>query len=196
MREFTWWRRFHRANRRLPKQYMYQGASELLQRIEFGEFEYCHLSHEAKIEDKIYDRQVEEFKAGKPWLNDDNIQDQIKETRQLFNKRKTLVIKNHLEKENKLLAELRDLLAKEFNMPKDQVMDIMEEFDGTTRQLFFKIKWISEGREYSEEAVDKIPRLIREQPRHILKPKERKYTDLWVEVIKENNLQDRLNWDF
>jgi len=81
-------------------------------------------------------------------------------------------------------------------MPKDQVMDIMEEFDGTTRQLFFKIKWISEGREYSEEAVDKIPCLIREQPRHILKPKERKYTDLWVEVIKENNLQDRLNWDF
>jgi hypothetical protein len=196
MRAFTWWRRFHPANIALPKKYMYKGASELLQRIEFGEFEYCHMSHEAKIEDKIYLRHIEELKTGKHWLNDENIQDQIIEIRKQASKRKALMIKNHIEKENKLLTELRNLLADEFNLTRDQVMHIMEEFDGTTRQLFFKVKWTSEGRDYSEDAVDKIPRLIREQPRHILKPKERKYIDLWVEVIEENNLRDRLNWNF
>lgn len=195
MREFTWWRRFHKANYRLPKQYLYKGASELLQRIEFGEFEYCHLAHESMIEDKIYNSFIEGFKEGKPWLNDNNIEDQIRDKRKLHNKRKALVMQNHVEKENKLLIELRNLLAKEFNLSKEQVLNIMEEFDGTTRQLYFKVKWYSEENNYSAKKVDTIPRLIPEQPRHILKPKERKHTELWVEVIKENKLQDRLNWD-
>ena len=195
MREFTWWRRFHKANYRLPKQYLYKGASELLQRIEFGEFEYCHLAMEEKLEDKIYARKIEEFKAGKPWLNDDNMEDQIRDMRKQHNKRKTLIMKNHMEKENKILVDLRNLLASEFDLHKDQVQDIMEDFDGTTRELYYKVKWTAEGKEYSQEQVDKQQRFINEQPRHILKPKERKYADLWMEVVKEFNLYERLNWN-
>jgi hypothetical protein len=195
MREFTWWRRFHKANHRLPKQYLYKGASELLQRIEFGEFEYCHLAMEEKLENKIYVRKIEEFKAGKPWINDDNMQDQIRDVRKQHNKRRTLIMKNHMEKEDKILMELRDLLASEFNLRRDQVQDIMEEFDGTTRELYYKVKWTAEGKGYSQEQVDRIPRLINEQPRHILKPKERKHIDLWMEVVKEFDLYERLNWN-
>ena len=195
MKEFTWWRRFHNANYRLPKRYLYAGASELLQRIEFGEFEYCHLAMEEKLEDKIYDRYVEELKFGKDWLNDNNIEDQIADARRMHNKRKAVIMKNHLEKESKMLTELRDLLAAEFSLHKDIVQEIMDEFDGTTRELYFKVRWTAEGKEYSQERVDKMPRLIREQPRHILKPKERKYIDLWMEVVKEFDLYERLNWN-
>ena len=38
-RAFTWWRRFH-GDVKLPKKYMYKGASQLQQRIEFGEYEF------------------------------------------------------------------------------------------------------------------------------------------------------------
>ncbi len=104
-------------------------------------------------------------------------------------------MKNHIEKENKTLIELRNLLVAEFNLHKEQVQDIMEEFDGTTRELYYKVKWTADGKEYSQEQIDKQPRLINEQPRHILKPKERKYADLWMEVVKEFNLYERLNWN-
>ena len=42
---------------------------------------------------------------------------------------------------------------------------------------------------------DKQQRLIPEQPRHILKPKERKYVDLWMKLIKQNKWEEFLNWN-
>jgi hypothetical protein len=40
-----------------------------------------------------------------------------------------------------------------------------------------------------------MQRFINEQPRHILKPKERKYAKLWMKLVKEKKWQEFLNWD-
>ena len=190
MKEFTWWRRFHVVVK-LPKQYMYTGASQLLQRIEFGEFEFNHLGREWYLEDKIYGLKVDQLKADKPWLTDDSLEDQVVYIRKQSNKRKNAIMKAHLEIETGLLYQLKQELAKEFKMEPERVGRIMESFDGTTRELYFQLMSITQGRTYDAE---QIPRLIREQPRHILKPKERKYAELWIQLIKERDWVNFLNW--
>jgi hypothetical protein len=190
MREFTWWRRFHGLVK-IPKQHLYKGASELLQRIEFGEFEFNHLGREIYLEDKIFEWEVDEIKKDKPWITNISIEDQLIYIRKKTNKRKAAIMQAHLEAESTLLHNLKLELAKEFNMDIEAIDVIMESFNGTTRELYFHLKSLILGKTYDAE---QIPRLIREQPRHILKPKERKWMPLWVEVIKERNYQPFLNW--
>lgn len=191
MREFTWWRRFHGVVK-LPKQHMYKGASKLLQRIEFGEFEFNHLGREWYLEDKIFNQKVEQLKADKPWLTASTLDEQITDIRKKYSKRKNLIMKAHLEIEASLLHQLKLELAAEFNIDPDYVSEVMETFDGTTRELYFRFLSEQQGRTYD---ADLIPRLIPEQPRHILKPKERKHIELWVEVIKERKYEHFLNWN-
>ena len=64
-RQFTWWRRFHGVVK-LPKQYLYKGASELQQRIEFGEYEFDHLGREIYLEDLIYKSKADNIKDESP----------------------------------------------------------------------------------------------------------------------------------
>jgi len=72
------------------------------------------------------------------------------------------------------------------------VSDIMEIFDGSTRDLYFKCKSMALGKKFDPE---KMQRFVNEQPRHILKPKERKYIKLWTGLIKEHNWKRYLNWE-
>lgn len=190
-RQFTWWRRFW-GTRKIPKKYLYKGASELQQRIEFGEYEVDNLGREFYLEDAIYEKFCNDLRKEKSWLTEDSFQEQIQDYRKQQHKRKQLIMKAHLEAEQKLLANLRNALAEEFDLAKDLVMQEMEEFDGTTRELYFHIKSIALGKTYNP---DKQQRLILEQPRHILKPKERKYVDLWMGLVKEHKWQDFLNWN-
>lgn len=190
-RQFTWWRRFW-GTQKIPKKYLYKGASELLQRIEFGEFEVDSLGREWYLEDAIYEKYCTDLKAEKPWLKPDAFEEQVRDYRKQQNKRKNLIMKAHLEAEQKLLIKLREGLANEFGLSKDQVQAEMDEFDGTTREFYFHIKSIALGKTYDP---NKQPRLIPEQPRHILKPKERKYVDLWMDLVKEHKWQQFLNWE-
>ena len=190
-RQFTWWRRFAGVQK-LPKRYLYQGASELLQRIEFGEYEFDHLGCEVYLEDKIYEAKVEAIKKEKPWLKGETLIEALEYDRKQYNKRKAIMMKNHLETEQKLLWKLAEDLSKEFKLPKDQVTELMETFDGTTRELYFKCMSISRGEEINPE---KMQRFFPQQPRHLLKPKERKYIKLWLEVVKERGWEDQLNWE-
>ena len=190
-RQFTWWRRFAGVQK-LPKKYLYKGASELLQRIEFGEYEFDHLGREVYLEDKIYEAKVEAIMKEKPWLKGETLTEAIEYDRKQYNKRKSVMMKNHLEAEQKLLWKLAEDLSKEFNMPKDDVTELMETFDGTTRELYFKCMSISTGKDIDP---DKMQRFFPEQPRHILKPKERKYVKLWIALVKERKWEEFLNWE-
>ena len=190
-RQFTWWRRFHGVVK-LPKQYLYKGASELLQRIEFGEYECDHLGREVYLEDLIYDTKVEAIKKEKPWLQGESLIEAIEYDRKQYSKRKAVMWKNHLENEQKLLWKLAEDLAKEFNMSKDDVTELMETFDGTTRELYFKCMSISTGKKIDP---NKMQRFFPEQPRHILKPKERKYAKMWVDLVKSRKWTHFLNWE-
>jgi hypothetical protein len=96
MKTFTWWRRFHSVVK-LPKQALYKAAPELLQRIEFGEFEFNHLGREWYLEDKIFEQQINQLKADKPWLTKESLEDQTIYIRKLTNKRKNSIMKSHLE---------------------------------------------------------------------------------------------------
>ena len=190
-RQFTWWRRFWGV-RKIPKQYLYKGASELLQRIEFGEFEVNTLGREIYLEDSIYDAEVKRIQKESPWLKDDTLEEAIADARKQRNKRKTKMMEAHLKAEHLLLRDIMNKLAEEFNLDPEIVKNEMEEFDGTTRELYFHIKSIALNRLYDP---NKQQRLIPEQPRHILKPKERKYVDLWMKLIKEHKWEQFLNWN-
>jgi hypothetical protein len=190
-RQFTWWRRFWGV-RKIPKQYLYKGASELLQRIEFGEFEVNTLGREIYLEDSIYDAEVKRIQKESPWLKDDTLEEAIADARKQRNKRKTKMMEAHLKAEHLLLRDIMNKLAEEFNLDPEIVKNEMEEFDGTTRELYFHIKSIALNRLYDP---NKQPRLILEQPRHILKPKERKYIVLWTKLIKKHDWREFLNWN-
>jgi len=190
-RQFTWWRRFG-GTVKLPKKYLYKGASELLQRIEFGEYEFDHLGREVYLEDKIYEAKVEAIKKEKPWLKGETLTEALEYDRKQYNKRKAVMMKKHLENEQVLLWKLAEELSKEFNIPKDDVSELMETFDGTTRELYFKCMSIATGKDIDPS---KMQRFFQEQPQHILKPKERKYIKLWMALVKERNWQRFLNWE-
>lgn len=190
-RQFTWWRRFSGVVK-LPKSYLYKGASELQQRIEFGEYEFDHLGREVYLEDKIYEYKVAVIKKEKPWLHGETLAESLDYDRKQYNKRKAVIMKNHLEIEQKLLWKLAENLSNEFGIPKDQVTETMETFDGTTRELYFKCMEIANGKIIDP---NKMQRFFEEQPRHILKPKERKYAKLWIQLVKERGWQDQLNWE-
>lgn len=190
-RQFTWWRRFG-GTVKLPKKYLYKGASELLQRIEFGEYEFDHLGREIYLEDKIYEAKVEAIKKEKPWLKGETLTEALEYDRKQYNKRKAVMMKKHLENEQVLLWKLAEELSKEFKLPKDDVSELMETFDGTTRELYFKCMSIATGKEIDPS---KMQRFFQEQPQHILKPKERKYIKLWMALVKERNWQQFLNWE-
>lgn len=190
-RQFTWWRRFWGV-RKIPKQYLYKGASELLQRIEFGEFEVNNLGREIHLEDSIYEAEVKRIQKESPWLKEDSLEEAIADARKQRNKRKTKMMEAHLKAEHLLLRDIMNKLAEEFNLDPEIVKNEMEEFDGTTRELYFHIKSIALNRLYDP---NKQPRLILEQPRHILKPKERKYIVLWTKLIKKHDWREFLNWN-
>ena len=190
-RQFTWWRRFWGV-RKIPKQYLYKGASELLQRIEFGEFEVNNLGREIYLEDSIYEAEVKRIQKESPWLKGETLDEAIADARKQRNKRKTKMMEAHLKAEHLLLRDIMNKLAEEFKLDPEIVKNEMEEFDGTTRELYFHIKSIALNRLYDP---NKQQRLIPEQPRHILKPKERKYVDLWMKLIKEHKWEQFLNWN-
>jgi len=190
-RQFTWWKRFHGVVK-IPKQHLYKGASELLQRIEFGEYEFDHLGREVYLEDKIYEAKIEAIKKEKPWLDGETLDEALEYDRKQYSKRKAVMMKNHLEIEQKLLWKLAEDLSKEFNIPKDDVSELMETFDGTTRELYFRCMGISTGKAINP---DKMQRFFNEQPRHILKPKERKYAKHWIDIVKSRKWTHFLNWE-
>lgn len=190
-RQFTWWRRFWGV-RKIPKQYLYKGASELLQRIEFGEFEVNNLGREIYLEDSIYEAEVKRIQKESPWLKGETLDEAIADARKQRNKRKTKMMEAHLKAEHLLLRDIMNKFAEEFNLDPEIVKNEMEEFDGTTREFYFHIKSIALNRLYDP---NKQPRLILEQPRHILKPKERKYIVLWTKLIKKHDWREFLNWN-
>ena len=172
---------------------MFKGASQLLQRIEFGEFEFDHLGREVYLEDVIYEKQVKDLTIEKTYLKTkDALEDQIVTFRKQYNKRKAVIMKNHLESENKLLRKLSEELDAEVKLGIDIIREVMETFDGTTRELYFKCMGMQTGKDIDP---NKMQRFINEQPRHILKPKERKYVKLWMKLVKEKQWQEFLNWD-
>ena len=187
-RQFTWWRRFY-STLKLKTQHFWKGYSKLLQRIEFGEFEYNHLGYEMYLEDAIHEEQSKEIRKKFERSTRETIEEKIRDNRIKKNKRLNIIFEKHLITEFNLLNDFRLSLAAEFDMDPEFVEGVMEEFDGTTRHLFFHLMAIKYGKPLpTAEDVQMIPRAVEPQPRHVLKHGERQYQQLWDEVVKEKNI--------
>jgi hypothetical protein len=74
-------------------------------------------------------------------------------------------------------------------MEKEQVDEVMETFDGTTRHLYYHLQAINNNRvPPTAEEVQMIPPTVSAQPRHILRYDEMKWQPLWQEVIAEKKV--------
>lgn len=185
MSQFTWWRRFW-PTQKLSKGQFYIGGSKLLQRIEFGEFEFEPLSDETYLEEEIYRLKCEEIDALDGY-HPDTLEEMKITERKKKNKRVNVMLSHHLEWEQNRLNELVKQLVKEFKVDEEFVYDTMETFDGTTRELYFYVKAVAEGRPIkTSEEVQAIPVMQSMQRRHILKPKHKKYQNTWQKIVQNN----------
>lgn len=186
-RQFTWWRRFH-TTQKLDRKEMFKGASKLLQRIEAGEFEADGLWEQSYLEDEILEYQFDEFKKSKPKASQDLYETTYRDMRKKKNKRVNVMRSHHIDHELSLLYQLKNELSKEYNIEGERVWEIMEEFDGTTRELYFYVGSIARGEEPKTPAqVANIPLLFYPQPRHVLKRSEMKWLPLWRKILSRYN---------
>lgn len=187
MSQWTWWRRFY-PTQKLSKDQFFKGGSKLLQQIEFGEYEYDPLGQEVYLEEELYKIRCAEITALTHHQRETI--DELKTTeRTKKNKRVKLIMEAHLENEHARIQNLKEALCNEFSLDADFVSEVMDTFDGTTRELYFYLKAKSEGREVKSSAeVSLMPRMQHEQPRHILKPKERHHRQLWQKIVQNKGI--------
>lgn len=184
-KQFTWWRRFYPTHK-LGANQMFKGASQLLQRIEWGEYEMCPLWQQSYLEAQILDEQVTELELRMQGrFHADTIKGGIKDLEKKKYRREWQIKNHHIKQENEILGQLLKDLSLEFtNLESSTIWHWMEHSDLTTRQLYFTLRDLDQGREpKSPEQIDKIPRLIREQPRHRLKPKEARWQPQFKKTI-------------
>jgi vacuolar-type H+-ATPase subunit H len=189
-RAFTWWRRFY-APIKLPKQYYFKGLSPLLQRIEAGDFEFNHLHLECKLEESVYEAELNEVKNTINFnrCSEETQQDMLNYVRKKYNKRREKIMSHHLSEELSCLSELAKALFEEFEIELDEVNNVMDSFEGTTRQLYFYFAFKNKGEEFSFEKADAIRRYFVEIPKHILKPENSKYQKYWDKIMSKYNYE-------
>ena len=188
-RQFTWWRRFH-TTQKLKRSDYWKGYSKLLQEIEFGQWESDPLWEQSYLEEAVYEKKKQAYIEEKSYIRDkSSLEDVIRDFRKAKHKRTEIMRSRHCEAETKRLSELSEKLAEEFNLSQDYVKQYMETFDGTTRQLFYSLRAISQNREIpSNDTIDRYPRAFVEQPRHILKREHIGLKSLWKKVARERKI--------
>ena len=125
---FYWWRRF-RSHKSLPYK------ASLLDKIRNGDFEYSQFFQEAEWELHWMKEEQEEFIKnyhGKDYEHDNLYTDIEIKARKRYNK----LYEDGMKDEFDRMERLVNGLSKYFKIKKDDIKDIMEEFDGTTEELF------------------------------------------------------------
>ena len=131
---FYWGRRF-RSHKCLPYK------ASLLSKIENGDFDFTEFYQQAKWELHWMKEEQDEFRKNyqsrdpEAYKQDNRYTDIELRYRKRYNK----LIEDAMNEENDSLSRLRDELSKKFKMSKDQVWEIMSEFGGNTRDLYFHI---------------------------------------------------------
>jgi hypothetical protein len=125
---FYWWRRF-RTHKNLPYK------ASLIDKIRNGDFECSPFFEQAKWELHWMKEEQEEFIKnyhGKDYEHDNLYTDIEIRARKRYNK----LYEDGMKDEFDRMERLVNGLNKHFKIKKDDVKDIMEEFDGTTEELF------------------------------------------------------------
>jgi len=188
-KQFTWWRRFHTPPQ-LPQHKIWKGHSDLLQRIEWGEFEYNQLSEQSQLEHVIFKNESDKIKSELKYVRDPEIiEEKIRDRRKLKNKRVNIMLEHHLEQESKTLHHLVLKLASEFQLEVEYVKEYMETFDGTTRELYYTLWSIANKKHIlTFEEIDRIPRCQPSFPRHVLKDRDPVIRQTWRKIVKDRKI--------
>ena len=128
---FYWWRRF-RIHKSLPYK------ATLLDKIRNGDFEYPEYFQQAEWElEWMRDEQKEfiENYHGENYMNDMLYLDIEKRAR----KRWKALYEDGMKTEHDRMDSFKTKLCKEFKFSKEKLVDIMEEFGGTTEDLYFHV---------------------------------------------------------
>ena len=128
---FYWWRRF-RTHKSLPYK------ATLLDKIRNGDFEYPEYFQQAEWELEWMRDEQKEFIAnyhGDNYMNDHLYLDIEKRAR----KRWKALYEDGMKTEFDRMDNFKTKLCKEFKFSKDKLVDIMEEFGGTTEDLYFYV---------------------------------------------------------
>ena len=128
---FYWWRRFA-THKQLPYK------ANLLDKIRNSDFEYSPFSEQAEWELCWMEDERAEFVGeyqGKDPLEDRLYMDIEARARKRYNKLYADGMKDEFDRMDKLVIGL----GKSFKMNKDDIKDIIDEFDGTTEDLYFHV---------------------------------------------------------
>jgi hypothetical protein len=128
---FYWWRRF-RTHKSLPYK------ATLLDKIRNGDFEYPEYFQQAEWELEWMRQEQKEFIDN---YNGDNYDNDILylDIEKRARKRYKALYEDGMKTEFDRMEDFKTKLCKEFKFSKDKLVDIMEEFGGTTEDLYFHV---------------------------------------------------------
>ena len=125
---FYWWRRF-------PTHQSLHHYKPLLERIQNGDFDYPPYFEQAKWEDHWCE---EEINSKRHLFRDqENFNREAADIRRRYAKRRNLLIKDGYETEQKRLAEIIKQFRITFGGSKQDVIAVMESFDGTLEEMYY-----------------------------------------------------------
>ncbi len=128
---FYWWRRF-RTHKSLPYK------ATLLDKIRNGDFEYPEYFQQAEWELEWMRQEQKEFINN---YNGDNYESDILyiDIERRARKRWKALYEDGMKTEFDRMEDFKTKLCREFKFSKDKLVDIMEEFGGTTEDLYFHV---------------------------------------------------------
>jgi len=130
---FYWWRRW-KSHKYLPVR------KGLLARIQNGDFEYPELFEWAKYELHYMQDELDDFVRNYQGNEDPSTDYLYYDIQKRYMKRHNKLIEDAHEVELRHLMSLTEALAKEFKVGKEKIKTIMEEFGGTTEELYIYVK--------------------------------------------------------
>ena len=134
---FYWWRRW-KSHKYLPVK------AGLLARIQNGDFEYPDQFEWAKYELHYMQDELDKF-INEYQGNDYREDFRYHDIQKRYMKRHNKLIEDAHEVELRHLHGLEDELVKEFDITKEEVRVIMEEFGDTTESLYIHVANVSNG---------------------------------------------------
>ena len=130
---FYWWRRF-RTHKSLPYK------APLIDKIKNGDFEYSPFFEQAKWELHWMKEEQEEFISnykGDDYKRDNLYEDIERRARKRYNK----LYEDGMKDEADRMDRLTSNLSKYYKLKKEKVKDFINEFEGTTIELFESLKY-------------------------------------------------------
>ena len=149
---FYWWRRF--------KSHKYKPwNARLLTRIRNGDFEYPKLYDHAEYELHWMKEEQEEYIKNYKGSSNPKLDNDYKHIEIRYRKRHRKLTEDAFEVDHKRLQDLLDSFCKEFIINKEELWEIMEEFGGTTEELYIDVSSKFEFRKLTKKKALEIFRL-------------------------------------